>query len=70
MPGPTPEQYSGERVFPLQPELLFSNTESCTAGRFIRILLSQGSLQTVLKKAPDRIVPELEAFQENIQSLF
>lgn len=50
-------------------ELLFSNTESCTAGRFIRILLSQGSLQTVLKKAPDRIVPELEAFQENIQAL-
>ncbi len=50
-------------------ELLFSNTESCTADRLIRLLLSQGSLQTILKKAPDRIVPELETFQKTVREL-
>jgi len=51
-------------------ELLFSNTEDCTAERFINIILSQGSLQTILKRSPELIEDDVEKFSSTIKSLF
>lgn len=50
-------------------ELLFTNSESCTAQRFYNLLLSQGSFRSVL-----RLVPELQAetdtFRETLQKIY
>lgn len=51
-------------------ELLFANTEKCTAGRFADIMLSQGSLQAILKRSPEMIVKEVEEFQNTVSELF
>ncbi len=51
-------------------EILFSNTEKCTAERFINIILSQGSLQTILKNAPELICDDVENFRRNIRDIF
>lgn len=51
-------------------EILFSNTEKCTAQRFINIILSQGSLQTVLKKSPELIKDDIEKFIKSINNIF
>lgn len=51
-------------------ELVFSNTEKCTAERLIGILLSQGSLQTILKRRPELIESDITAFSDTIRSLF
>lgn len=46
-------------------EIVFSNTEKCTAKRFVELARSQGGLQTILKKAPQLIEEEIRSF-ENI----
>ncbi len=51
-------------------ELLFSNTERCTAQRLIDLILSQGSTQTVLKKCRHLIADELEKFKNVITQAF
>lgn len=51
-------------------EILFSNTETCTAQRLIKLLLSQGSVQTVLKKHPDMIEKDIEAFKNDVCTIF
>ncbi|HIS69957.1 MAG TPA: class I SAM-dependent methyltransferase [Candidatus Gallacutalibacter stercoravium] len=51
-------------------EIVFSNTESCTAERFIRLLLSQGSLQIVRKKHPEMIEDDIAAFSSYIRNLY
>lgn len=51
-------------------ELVFSNTEKCTAERLIGILLSQGSLQAILKRRPELIESDVAAFSDTIRSLF
>lgn len=51
-------------------ELLFANTESCTAERLVNIILSQGSLQTILKKAPGLIEKDIDDFRKTVQSIF
>lgn len=51
-------------------EILFSNTEKCTAERFINIILSQGSLQTILKRSPELIKDDVDTFVNTIQILF
>lgn len=51
-------------------ELLFSNTELCTKERFEKIILSQGSFQTVFKKHPDLITEDLKMFRKNIDGIF
>lgn len=51
-------------------ELLFSNTEKCTADRFINIILSQGSLQTVLKRLPELIADDVRDFKNTVYELF
>ena len=51
-------------------ELVFANTESCKAERFVNILLSQGNLQTILKKSPELIEVDIDKFRHNIKSIF
>ena len=51
-------------------ELVFANTESCTAGRLIGLALSQGGLQSALKACPELIQPEVERFRDTITQIF
>lgn len=51
-------------------ELLFSNTEKCSAQRFVNIILSQGSVQTILKIMPEKIEKDIEAFKSCIFDLY
>lgn len=51
-------------------ELVFANTEKCTAERLIGILLSQGSLQAILKRIPERIESDITVFSDAIRALF
>ena len=51
-------------------EVLFSGTELCNAERFINIIMSQGSLQSVLKKRPDLISDDIEKFSSEISRIF
>ena len=50
-------------------ELLFTNTEPCTAGRFCNLLLSQGSVRSVLQLVPE-LQTEVDAFRETLQTLY
>lgn len=47
-------------------EILFSNTETCTRKRFINIILSQGSLQGILKHRPELIENDIKNFKSII----
>lgn len=51
-------------------ELLFVNTEPCTARRFTDIIISQGSLQTILKKRPELLLEDIEAFKTAVASIY
>ena len=51
-------------------ELVFSNTEPCTAERLIALALSQGGLQSVLKSLPGRIQPEIDCFRETVATIY
>lgn len=51
-------------------EILFSNTEKCTAKRFVNIILSQGSLQAILKRSPALIQNDIKAFTDTINSIY
>ncbi|NLA76879.1 MAG: class I SAM-dependent methyltransferase [Clostridiales bacterium] len=51
-------------------ELVFQNTEKCTAKRFVGLILSQGSLQTVLKLHPELIAHDIDEFKADVTALF
>lgn len=51
-------------------EIVFSNSETCNAQRFIAIALSQGGIQAILKANGDEINPFLLAFKERILDIF
>lgn len=51
-------------------EILFANREDCTAGRLCSLMLSQGGLQTILKRHPGLLEPDIERFCEEIRSIF
>lgn len=51
-------------------EIVFSNTEKCTAERMINLAYSQGSLQTILKKAPGLIEEDLESFTNYVNNFY
>lgn len=51
-------------------EIVFFNTEKCTAKRFIELAKSQGGLQTILKKAPELIEQNVQAFEKVISNTF
>lgn len=51
-------------------EIVFINSEACTANRLVNIALSQGGLQSVLKQKPDAIIPEVDKYKEKVQATF
>ena len=51
-------------------EIIFSNTEPCTANRFIELAKSQGGLQTILKKAHGLIADDLHRFERAVFNVF
>lgn len=51
-------------------EIVFSNSEVCNAERLINLTLSQGSLQTILKKAPELIDDEVNAYKSLVSEVF
>lgn len=51
-------------------EIVFSDKEDCNAERFIAIALSQGGLQSILKKEPTLITEDVESFTTHIYDLF
>ena len=48
-------------------ELVFSNTEDCTAERLVGLALSQGGLQGVMKRFPERIQPAVARFRSIVR---
>lgn len=51
-------------------EVVFSNTEKCTADRLIQLAMSQGSLQNILKNAPELIIDDVEKFKSMVNHIF
>ncbi|VYU21276.1 methyltransferase domain-containing protein [Clostridium tertium] len=51
-------------------EIVFSNTETCNAKRFITIALSQGGLQSILKSNIEEIKSHLLQFKNRIYDIF
>ncbi len=51
-------------------EIVFTNTEKCTADRYIGIALSQGGLQSIIKNNIELIKPELDSFIEKVKMAF
>ena len=50
-------------------EIVFQNTESADAKRFVKLLLSQGSLQTLLKLHPECIEADVVRFRDEVTAL-
>lgn len=51
-------------------EILFANTEPSTAQRFINILLSQGSLQAILKVEPQLIAADIRRYEDTVRNIY
>ncbi|MBP1042172.1 class I SAM-dependent methyltransferase [Vagococcus sp. BWB3-3] len=51
-------------------QVLLSKTEIGDADRFIKLALSQGGIQNILKYQPDLIVDELAEFEHSVKDLF
>ena len=51
-------------------EIVFSNTERCTSERLVELAKSQGSLQTILKKAPELIEKDVQVFEKAVSGTF
>ena len=51
-------------------EIVFDNFEDCNVERFLALAQSQGSLQTILKLAPELIEKDYLTFQKAIYKIF
>ena len=51
-------------------EIVFFNTEKCTADRLIALALSQGGLQNILKTKPELITAQVEVYKTVINEMF
>ena len=51
-------------------EIVFDNCEDCSVERFLALAQSQGSLQTILKLAPELIEKDYLTFQKTIYEIF
>ncbi len=51
-------------------EIVFKNTEKCTASRLVNIALSQGGLQSILQIIPEAITAEIESYKEKVYQIF
>ena len=58
------------RHFQYAREIVFANIESCDADRYYNVALSQGGIQTILKKNPSLVEKELSAFRTVVDSFF
>lgn len=47
-------------------EIVFHNMESCPPERFIRIALSQGAVQTLLKDCPEQVEDDIRVFRQKV----
>ncbi|MDD9268139.1 class I SAM-dependent methyltransferase [Paenibacillus sp. GCM10023248] len=64
------QQISGSGLFRYSREIVFHNWEVCTAERYANIALSQGGLQTALKRGADDLQAEITAFREAVAEAF
>lgn len=64
------ESIKNSGLFRYARELVFANTEQCTAQRFVSIILSQGSTQEILKRFPEMIEEDIKTFKTEIYSIF
>lgn len=51
-------------------EIVFSNTETFTSQRLLQLMLSQGSIQALLKRHSDVIQQDIERFQNRMEEIF
>lgn len=58
------------RYFRYCREIVFDNCEDCNVERFLALAQSQGSLQTILKLAPELIENDYLTFQKTIYKIF
>lgn len=59
----------GSGAFRHTREIVFCNSESCTAERLISLARSQGGLQAILKRHPEWIEPELSAYESTVREV-
>ncbi|WP_191561239.1 class I SAM-dependent methyltransferase [Metabacillus idriensis] len=57
-------------LFRFSREIVFHHWESCDADRYTNIALSQGGLQTALKKGADELLTQAEIFRKNVTEAF
>jgi ubiquinone/menaquinone biosynthesis C-methylase UbiE len=51
-------------------EIVFSNRETCTAERYIGLAMSQGGLQSVLKRKPELVTAQLKELKRAAKRAF
>ncbi|WP_040951679.1 class I SAM-dependent methyltransferase [Gorillibacterium massiliense] len=51
-------------------EIVFSNREKCDANRLVNLAMSQGGMQSVLRRLPERIASDVDAFKELVIQTF
>ena len=51
-------------------EIVFSNTEKCSAERYFGIAISQGGVQSILKQEPELIEEDLNKFKKTVEEDF
>lgn len=57
-------------IFTYVREIVFSSREECTADRLVRLAMSQGGLQAILKTMPGRISEQLDQFSREVHRIF
>lgn len=60
----------GSGYFRYAREIVFSNTESCSATRLVDLATTQGSLQAILKSHPDLVDKDCRRFEMLVQNTF
>ncbi|MHB1316211.1 MAG: class I SAM-dependent methyltransferase [Christensenellales bacterium] len=51
-------------------EIVFINSEPCTANRLVNIALSQGGVQSILKLQPEALSGEINKYREKVCAVF
>ncbi|OCT13685.1 SAM-dependent methyltransferase [Paenibacillus pectinilyticus] len=63
-------QIQASGLFRYAREIVFHNWEPCTADRYVKLALSQGSLQTALKLGAKELEAEAASFREIVEKAF
>lgn len=51
-------------------EIVFINEEKCDSDRFVKIAISQGGLQSILKIKPELILSHIDKFRKTVEEVF